>query len=98
MILVNVKPNIPKLELFIGGSVKRKTGKKPIASLHYHDELEFLPIYSGKFLCRVDGKDYIASEGEIIFINARIPHETAVIEDDTSSGLLQFKESNFINT
>ena len=97
MKIENVMPNIPKLDICARrGSACRSAGK--IADLHYHDELEFLPIYSGKFCCRVDGTDYIAKEGDIIFINAGVPHATSSLEDGTESGLLQFRESNYLNT
>ena len=98
MVIENVKANIPKLDIC---ARKTEAHKKPIprqiSGVHYHDELEFLPVFSGSFLCRVDGRDYIASSGEIIFINAGVPHETYAIEEGTVTALVQFRESNYIN-
>ncbi len=69
-----------------------------ITALHYHDELEFLPVFKASFLCRVDGVDYVAKEGEIIFINAGVPHETYSIESESVTAFVQLRESNYINT
>ena len=97
MKIENVKPNIPKLDI-VARRVPGRTAIGPVAELHYHDELEFLPVYSGKFCCTVDGVDYVAEEGDIIFINAGVPHETSCIAENTATALLQFKESNYMAT
>ena len=97
MKIENVKSNIPKIDICARKS-RYGCELKKIADLHYHDELEFLPVFNGKFLCKVDGVDYIAKAGEIIFINARTPHETYNIDRESSTGLIQFRESNYINT
>lgn len=97
MQIENVKPNIPKLDVYVrSGEGKCRIGK--IVDLHYHDELEFIPVYEGSFCCSVDGKDYVAKAGEVIFINALVPHETRILEDGTRAGLLQFRESSYLNT
>lgn len=97
MRIENVKPNIPKLDI-CARKGEPSTNTCRVATLHYHDELEFLPIFKGSFLCRVDGVDYVAHEGEIIFINAGVPHETFSIETGSVTALVQFRESNYINT
>lgn len=98
MLIENVKANIPKLDICArrGGS---ETGPIPhrVSGIHYHDELEFLPVFEGSFLCRVGGEDYIAKAGEIIFINAGVPHETHAIEKGSKTALVQFRESNYLN-
>jgi AraC-like DNA-binding protein len=66
--------------------------------LHYHDELELLSVHTGRFLCRVDGKDYIAEAGDIIFVNSGVPHETLLLSESCCHTLLQFRESSFLNT
>ncbi len=91
-----VKNNIPKTTIH----ASRSTSYAPpgiASSVHYHDELEFIVNFDGVFSCTVDGKEYIAKKGEIIFINSRIPHSTCRLSD-CLSGLIQFKESNFIDT
>ena len=93
----NIKFNIPKLAIF----AKRDEKNHPhgrVSELHYHDELEFLLIHSGKLSCRVDGLDYYAEAGEIVFVNAGIPHETFSYSSDTRYDLVQFRESQFVNT
>jgi len=89
-----VKSNVPKMTVRINDKAPHKIGRA--SSLHYHDELEFLPVYKGSFVCTVDGVDYVAREGEIIFINSGIPHETKS-EEYNESGLLQFRESDFLD-
>ena len=64
------------------------------SSIHYHDELEFLPIYEGTFSCTVYDKEYIAHAGDVIFINSRVPHHTKRLTP-ARNGLLQFRENDF---
>ena len=64
------------------------------SSIHYHDELEFLPIYEGTFSCTVYDKEYIAHAGDVIFINSRVPHSTKRLTP-VRNGLLQFRENDF---
>lgn len=90
-----VRSNIPKSKIFASYGIREEASA--ISSLHYHDELEFLPIYSGAFICTVDGVDYRAEAGEIIFINSGVPHSTSC-PCPVESGLLQFKESNFLDS
>ncbi len=94
----NVKSNVPKLDICCRNGNVSENGPRRISELHYHDELEFLPVYSGSFCCRVDGRDYIAKEGDVIFVNAGVPHETMSVTERTQTALLQFKESNYLNT
>ena len=67
-----------------------------IASTHYHDELELLPIYGGEFVAVVDGTEYKAYQGDIIFINSGVPHSTKNYKPGCVNGLIHFKESNFL--
>ena len=62
--------------------------------MHYHDELELLPIYEGSFCFTVYDKEYVAKAGDIVFINSRVPHST-FRREPSRTGLLQFKESDF---
>ena len=65
-----------------------------VSAIHYHDELEFLPIYDGSFHCTVYDREYVANAGDVIFINSRVPHSTFRTEP-SRNGLLQFRESDF---
>ena len=93
----NIEFNIPKLAIFAKGAHQKNTPGR-ISELHYHDELEFLNVHSGRISCRVDGQDYFAEAGDIIFVNAGIPHETFSYDPETSYALVQFRESQFVNT
>lgn len=68
-----------------------------VCQLHYHDELEFLCVYEGEFGCTVYDKEYVAKKGDVIFINSRVPHFTRRITP-ARVGLVQFKESDFIDS
>ena len=68
-----------------------------VCGLHYHDELEFLPVFEGEFICVVDGVSYTAKPGDVIFINSGVPHETYA-KGLHLVGLLQVKESRFMNS
>lgn len=65
-----------------------------VSGIHYHDELEFLPIYEGKFHITVYDKEYVAKAGDVVFINFRVPHSTSR-KEASRTGLLQFKENDF---
>lgn len=65
--------------------------------LHYHDELEFLLINEGPFSVFVDDVEYVANSGEIVFINSGVPHRT-FSSTPTKNGLIQFKETSFIQS
>lgn len=62
-----------------------------ICDLHYHDEIELLLIRSGGVSCVVDGREYAAGEGEILFVNTRVPHYTVALTDNVRYLLLQFR-------
>lgn len=91
-----VKSNVRGTTVRVGEMTQQRIGQ--VSKLHYHDELEFLLVDSGCFICVVDGVEYLAEEGEVIFINSGIPHSTYCYTNGTVVGLLQFKESDFLNT
>ena len=89
-----VRSNVPRLTAYL-----RKNTDVPIGAsspLHYHDELELLNIYKGSMHCVVGDVDYIAKEGDIVFINTRIPHYT-YFPAECDYGLVQFRETDFID-
>ena len=65
-----------------------------LCPVHYHDQIEFLLILSGMLRCDSDDNQYILNEGDVLFINSRIPHTTTVLEDKTRYILLQFDISS----
>ena len=90
-----VKSNIPKTTICV-----RPKNEKPvtgqISTPHRHDELELLLIYEGVFCLTAYGKEYVGRSGDIIFVNSGVPHETHAIEPSIT-GLLQFKQTNFLD-
>ncbi len=70
--------------------------KKHLSNLHCHREFEFLYVPTGAINC-VAGNDSVdIHEGEILFLNSYVPHETTSIADDTSCILIQFDEHDFV--
>lgn len=66
--------------------------RRYINSLHYHPEFELLYILNGKIRCYNEEMEVIAKQGDILFVNARIPHADERLELDTKYILLQFRE------
>ena len=91
-----VRSNVRGVTIRASRSGIHKIGQ--VSTLHYHDELELLPVFSGRFVCTVDGVEYAATAGEIIFINSGVPHSTYCYDEGTRTALLQFRESDFSNT
>ena len=58
--------------------------------------MELIPIFAGALTCTVDGKEYTAHAGEIIFVNSGIPHETFAAMGEHESGLIQFRLRDFL--
>lgn len=88
-----IKSNVPRMSIAAFRTEGHKAG--PIAVLHYHDEMEFLPVYSGTFCCVVDEKTYTAKAGDVIFVNSSVPHSTFCPEAGASTGLVQFRMKDF---
>lgn len=68
-----------------------------VCRLHYHDELEFILVRSGTFTTVVDDVEYVSEAGDVIFINSGVPHST-YSKSDVETGLIQFRENDFLNT
>ncbi len=90
-----VKSNIPNTTVrAIGTGIDFSAPAGQESTLHYHDELEFICVYEGTFVCTVYDKEYVAEAGDVIFVNARVPHSTTRLTS-CRKGLLQFRESEF---
>ena len=63
--------------------------KERVCNMHFHSEIELLYVTAGKMGCFTEDESYIAGEGEIIFINSRIPHYTEYLEDGTGYIMVQ---------
>ena len=94
MIAENIKSNVPKNDVFLNFLLHDVTGM--VSILHYHDELELLQVISGQMCCTVDGVDYKAHAGEVIFVRSGVPHQTSAVSG-TQINLIQFRESGFIS-
>lgn len=68
-----------------------------VSGMHFHDEVEFLRVESGEFLCHAGGEDYTAHAGDVIYISSRVPHATETLQYGTNSTLIQFAVENYIN-
>lgn len=89
--------NIPKLTVFASvpdGRDLRAPG--PASDVHYHEEIELLVVYEGAMRFTVDGKNYDAEGGEVIFVNSGVPHSSYKLSP-IRSGIIQFKESDFLD-
>ena len=93
----NIIFNIPNMDVLAMADII-ETEPSTLSDPHYHDELEFLPIYRGTLCCKADGVEYVAHGGDIIFVFPGVIHETYCPETDTKWGLLQFRESNYLDT
>lgn len=78
---------IPELPLHISKSRRLEEGL--ICDMHFHDEIELLYVISGALVCMIDEKAIEVKCGQIIFVNSRIPHWTAALEDGCEYYLLQ---------
>ena len=79
------------------GPVRINTGKGVSKKghsclLHFHTELEFLCMRRGCMKCYIDDEEYVIHEGDVIFINSKVPHYTEVMEDGTYDTLVQFRD------
>ena len=50
--------------------------------MHWHEELQFTYVVKGELQIRIDGKDYIVKEGEVVFINRNLLHITTDLTED----------------
>ena len=89
-----IKSNIPKTAVYV--SNRNFLSPNFSCSLHYHDELEFIPVYENDFYIVVDDETYIAEAGDVIFVNSGVPHRTYSTKP-SRTGLVQFRENNYID-
>ena len=92
-----VRSNVHNMPVKVSPPNARAWQGGEISQLHYHDELELISVHEGAMICTVYGVDYVANAGEVFFINSRVPHSTRS-EGPCSSGLVQFKERDFIDS
>lgn len=92
-----IESNIPKLFVRVSGGKKVfMTTLGEISGWHYHDELEFLPVYEGEIVIGFEDEELVARAGDVIFVNAGVPHRT-YSNIERATGLVQFRESDYVN-
>ena len=97
MLNERVRSTLPGLPIHVSNPPKSYSGPGNISNLHYHAELEFIIIYDGTFFITVDGVDYSASSGDVIFVNSGVPHST-YSTTPSKTALVQFRETDFLNS
>ena len=95
----NIKSTLPRTPIHVSPypGEEHRSHVGTAAVLHYHDELELLLIYDGLFGITVDGVEYLAVGGDVIFVNSGVPHSTRYIEPSLSA-LIQFRENDFLSS
>ncbi len=66
-----------------------------LCDIHYHNEIELLLLTAGQLCCHMDGGGIIASAGQVLFIDSRVPHWTEALTADCAYILLQFSPDDF---
>lgn len=92
-----IKSNLQKTPIHVGSYPWEKSEAKQIVNLHYHDELEFITIFEGCLAITVDGKEYFAEAGDVVFVGSGVPHSTRYVVP-SRSGLVQFRENDFLSS
>lgn len=88
-----VLPSVPYTEMKISCRGTPSVSES-YCRMHYHNEVELLHIFSGKKDCILQNKTVTGNEGDIIFINERVPHATRNYVG-CSDRLVQFRIDNF---
>ena len=72
-----------------GSPLPAKTVKTYV--FHFHPEIELLYIVRGRMKNVVEGEEFVALPGDIVFFNSRVPHDTQSLEDGTVRNMVQFR-------
>lgn len=76
-------------------NVYRPEPPHTVSGMHFHDEIEFLRIDHGEFLCHIGDSKVKCRAGDIIYIASRVPHATETLVYGTKTTMLQFAVSNY---
>lgn len=90
-----VTPNISEIPIKI--SPWHTHDKRQLSSLHYHDEVELLACKCGVVSAVIDNVKYTLRDGEVLFLNARVPHETYCEASGSQSMFVQFRIERFLH-
>ena len=91
-----LKSNIPQFSVNFFEEDNKKTNIS--TAMHLHREIELMRIKRGKVLYRIfgDEEEYILGDGDIIFVNVSVPHETESLVEDTVVEILQFNPHTIV--
>ena len=96
MVNEKLKTSLSKSKVRTGPYPEKASPPHTIGDIHYHDELEFLIVYEGVFAITVDGSEYFAEQGDVIFVGSGVPHITRYVTS-SKTGLVQFRENDFLS-
>jgi len=88
-----VLPTIPYTNICMSPKVSSNDSEF-LCPMHYHNEIELLHIISGKMDCMLQNRTVTGEDGDIIFINERVPHGTKGYSG-LKNRLMQFRNDNF---
>ncbi|MBQ4515638.1 MAG: helix-turn-helix transcriptional regulator [Clostridia bacterium] len=94
-----VKSSINGIPIWISQdkNLKETEGIRRLSYPHYHDEIEFLYIDKGQLKLICQDTEHILNEGETVFINSRVVHETFGIDPYLCTSLIQFKLFDYLD-
>lgn len=92
-----IRSSVPKTPVHTGAYPTKLSEVGSIVGLHYHDELEFVIVYEGSFAITVDGEEYFAEGGDVVFVGSGVPHSTRYVTP-SKTGLIQFRENDFLSS
>lgn len=64
---------------------------------HYHDEIEFLYVESGRVKLICQDTELTICQGEAVFINSRVVHETFSLDPYLCTSFIQFKLFDYLD-
>lgn len=89
-----INPNISQVPIRVSNWNAHEVSR--ISSLHYHNEVELLASRGGTISAVVNNVKYTIGDGEVLFLNSRVPHETFCEDEGAQSMFLQFRIENFL--
>lgn len=76
-------------------NIYKPTPPHSVCGMHFHDEIEFLRIDDGSFMCYFQDRKIETLPGDIIYIASRVPHATETLVYGTKTTMLQFALQNY---
>lgn len=90
----HIVPNISQVPIKV--SHWRMYSTKRLSRLHYHSEAELLACRGGIIGVVVNNVKHYVYDGEVIFINSRVPHETFSEIKGSKNMYIQFRIEDFL--